>query len=604
MGFLTSIVLSGIALGSSSNSTGLQCDDITSQPSEEQCAFAQEHCGDDSIINYEAFYHCSSSDWKPMSLVVLVVYLLYTIMLLASTADNFFVIELQTLASILKLSDDVAGVTLLALGNGAPDIFTAVVGLGQDDFQLALSDLMGGGIFINTIVLGSVLLVTAPGKLEVDKKPFLRDLGMYVLCTLAVFFVSIDGKVDMLEALAFIVGYVGYIVFVLVTAVDESDADADADADGVEGGGMGMGMGMGMDKDMDVDTDMRLSTALLSDSSMEAGAAPKKAKSLDGASTTLTTFPGFRPSNVNHIQRNSHTSRESFRQYSLAAHFIHHTSPTAEDDSRLLGFNDYPSVSEDGYASTILWWLEYPLSVLRHLSIPSADPFWDKNRRILSSVSPVLSFQLIILAAKGVAAFKYTLPHVNINLSLAAFVLSVIISIALWVTSNNDHQPKYFTVSVLYAFVMSIVWLDLIANEIVALLETLGLLMGVGTSILGLTVLAWGNSVGDLVADTATAKAGKVKTAIASCFGSPLLSALVGLGIALTVTTGQEHGSVATTIDTQNFFAMMTLLFTLFTSGVVFWKCNFKPPRGYAYFLFAVYFVFLVVSCLLEALKK
>ena len=66
-------------------------------------------------------------------------------MLLASTADNYFVIELQTLSSILKLSDDVAGVTLLALGNGAPDVFTAVVGLSQDDFQLALSDLMGGG---------------------------------------------------------------------------------------------------------------------------------------------------------------------------------------------------------------------------------------------------------------------------------------------------------------------------------------------------------------------------------------------------------------------------------------------------------------------------
>lgn len=120
-------------------------------------------------------------------------------MLLASTADNFFVIELQTLSTMLALSDDVAGVTLLALGNGAPDVFTAVVGLGQDDFQLALSDLMGGGIFINTVVLGSVILCTNKENLEVDKGPFLRDLGMYILCTSGIFFFCLDGVVTMME---------------------------------------------------------------------------------------------------------------------------------------------------------------------------------------------------------------------------------------------------------------------------------------------------------------------------------------------------------------------------------------------------------------------
>jgi sodium/potassium/calcium exchanger 6 len=82
-------------------------------------------------------YHCSSPGQQPLVLVGLILYLLYAIMLLASTADNWFVVELQTLSSVLKLSDDVAGVTLLALGNGAPDVFTAVVGLGQDDFQVS-----------------------------------------------------------------------------------------------------------------------------------------------------------------------------------------------------------------------------------------------------------------------------------------------------------------------------------------------------------------------------------------------------------------------------------------------------------------------------------
>lgn len=80
------------------------------------------------------------------------------------------------------------------------------------------------------------------------------------------------------------------------------------------------------------------------------------------------------------------------------------------------------------------------------------------------------------------------------------------ISLILWLTTNDETKPSYFPILVAFAFCMSVVWLDLIANEVVAVLEVFGVMLGVSTSVLGLTVLAWGNSVGDLVADTATAK--------------------------------------------------------------------------------------------------
>ena len=51
----------------------------------------------------------------------------------------------------------------------------------------------------------------------------------------------------------------------------------------------------------------------------------------------------------------------------------------------------------------------------------------------------------------------------------------------------------------------------------------------VPTAILGLTVLAIGNSVGDWVADTAVARAGQPGMGVASCFGSPLLNDVLGL---------------------------------------------------------------------------
>lgn len=47
-------------------------------------------------------------------------------------------------------------------------------------------------------------------------------------------------------------------------------------------------------------------------------------------------------------------------------------------------------------------------------------------------------------------------------------------------------------------------------TEAVALMESLGVMLGISTAVLGLTVLALGNSIGDLIADMAVARNGQV----------------------------------------------------------------------------------------------
>lgn len=104
------------------------------------------------------------------------------------------------------------------------------------------------------------------------------------------------------------------------------------------------------------------------------------------------------------------------------------------------------------------------------------------------------------------------------------------------------------------AFLMSVVWLNLLANEIVSVLEAFGLAFDIEsgtiltrglmtlcmysfTAFLGLTVLAIGNSVADWVADSAVARSGEPGMAVASCFGAPLVANVIGMSVALIVST-------------------------------------------------------------------
>lgn len=76
------------------------------------------------------------------------------------------------------------------------------------------------------------------------------------------------------------------------------------------------------------------------------------------------------------------------------------------------------------------------------------------------------------------------------------------------------------------SFFTCILWIYTEANEVVGLLTALGFIWKIDSAIMGLTFLAWANSVGDLVSDISLAKAGKARTAVAACFGTPLLNLL------------------------------------------------------------------------------
>lgn len=90
-------------------------------------------------------------------------------------------------------------------------------------------------------------------------------------------------------------------------------------------------------------------------------------------------------------------------------------------------------------------------------------------------------------------------------------------------------------------FFVSILYIMSIVDEVVSILQTLGLVLGLSDAILGLTVFAMGNSLGDLVANITIAKMGHPVMAISACFAGPLLNLLLGIGISGSWLLSRNH---------------------------------------------------------------
>ena len=123
--------------------------------------------------------------------------------LLASTADNYLSPCLEYLVERFSIPESLAGVTLLAFGNGAPDVFGSIAAAGDGDGDTvpdankSVSILVGGTFFICTCVIA---LTTFAGnqnpdpngpplrQIKVTPKCFIRDISFFILTSLYLLF--------------------------------------------------------------------------------------------------------------------------------------------------------------------------------------------------------------------------------------------------------------------------------------------------------------------------------------------------------------------------------------------------------------------------------
>jgi sodium/potassium/calcium exchanger 6 len=132
-----------------------------------RCRYLQSShppCGPQGYVDYLVLFYCACGDgqmelwWSPwLGGATIGLWLLLLFYLLGDTASEYFCASLEGLSAALRLPPAVAGVTLLSLGNGAPDVLSSVVafasgGAGDGAGDVGLSGALGGALFVSTDV--------------------------------------------------------------------------------------------------------------------------------------------------------------------------------------------------------------------------------------------------------------------------------------------------------------------------------------------------------------------------------------------------------------------------------------------------------------------
>ena len=151
---------------------------------------------------------------------------------LGSTSDSYLSPALEAISDKFKCSESIAGVTLLALGNGAPDVFSAIAAGGDSgdnsDVMLAVSGLMGSVFFITTIVM-ALVVNTADEKIEnkkvkVTKRFFLRDLlFLFIMCGYLLACMLGFKKLNLALSAGLLATYVIFVVVVIIQSSMKQD---------------------------------------------------------------------------------------------------------------------------------------------------------------------------------------------------------------------------------------------------------------------------------------------------------------------------------------------------------------------------------------------
>lgn len=532
-----------------------ECDSVMNHTAAERCTFVRTtpDCDmGDGFINYLDVAFCLlPPKLTPLTITLCIIWLLFLFVILGLTASKFFCPNLSAISCSLHLTHNVAGVTFLALGNGAPDIFSAMAAFSHPHTAgMAVGALFGAGIFVTTVVAGSVALVKP---FTVASRPFLRDVTFYMVAVYWTFVMLYRGTTTLGETLGYLGLYLLYVLTVIVSAYIYNRQKHS------------------------------VNTSIQNDAHI-----PGEFNSSDSSDDDV---PGLlRPEGLLQEYESEYTPLLAYSESTLQI-LLSSLNPV---DSR--------KWRRKPWSWRVMKVLKTPVEVLLLLCVPVVDPDKeDRNwRRPLNCIHLITAPLVCVLIFQSGEFGKYMIQG-EFPLWLLVLLLGLFLSAIVFFTTTNDHPPKYHPLFALLGFVVSAVLISAAASEVVSLLHMLGVVLSLSNTVLGLTLLAWGNSIGDCFSDITIARQGYPRMAISACFGGIIFNMLFGVGLGCLVQMVKTHSDVQFEHEGLLTWILAGCLgLSLVLSFITVPLCRFHLGRPYGIFLLVFYAIFLLIALLAE----
>eukprot|EP00551_Chaetoceros_affinis_P006604 CAMPEP_0203667180 /NCGR_PEP_ID=MMETSP0090-20130426/4062_1 /ASSEMBLY_ACC=CAM_ASM_001088 /TAXON_ID=426623 /ORGANISM="Chaetoceros affinis, Strain CCMP159" /LENGTH=914 /DNA_ID=CAMNT_0050531269 /DNA_START=322 /DNA_END=3063 /DNA_ORIENTATION=+ len=260
-------------------------------------------------------------------------------------------------------------------------------------------------------------------------------------------------------------------------------------------------------------------------------------------------------------------------------------------------FNDIFENEQNNAFDKFFLVCEFPFTFIRKLSVPiPCDDFYCRGLVAASvALSPLWLGVYFLIERSSNLFYTGGFPTVEI---LSAIAVVIAIFVVKFAPADVNEMSLAVSVPIAFVgFIMAATWIDTVADQLVRLLTLLGVICRIPGSIMGITVLAWGNSMGDLSANMTMAKKGLANMAITACFAGPVFNILIGLGggfTKLNTSTGVDaEVDLLPPISVGFIFLLCNCILVLF-SGLV-WNRG-RIPGGYGYIALALYVFYVVIS--------
>ncbi|AWP01158.1 putative sodium/potassium/calcium exchanger 1-like [Scophthalmus maximus] len=494
----------------------------------------------------------------------------YMFVALAIVCDEFFVPALEVITVKMDISDDVAGATFMAAGGSAPELFTSLIGVFVSHSNVGIGTIVGSAVFNILFVIG-MCAIASREMLHLTWWPLFRDVTFYIvdLIMLIVFF--LDSVILWWESVLLVLGYVSYVSFMKFNGQIERAVKSQ------------------LNKHMSI-------------VKAWSGEEPEKTNHVASALAGRVSDCASASSQVHPVLQRGGSSA-SLHNTSLRSTIfqlmIHTLDPLGEaknkvkplnvpvasesqskSQQRCSGEGDHKPKSEQaagaaaagppggaaaagppgGAAAAAEPSTSQPPKTEEATAKTTSDPPDESKENDAAELSDMLQ--------------KDPTPSLHLyrnNLSL----------VCLLSCRRRQHQ-----------------WA---APRTTAVARTaVGETVGISEEIMGLTILAAGTSIPDLITSVIVARKGLGDMAVSSSVGSNIFDITVGLPVPWLIYT-LLHDGKPVAVSSNGLFCAIVLLFLMLLFVIIsIAACRWRMSRMLGLTMFVLYFVFLVLSVLLE----